>query len=131
MVLSSTEAEFKGMAKGLCKLLWLKRLMTEIGFAPNSKMNLFCDNKAAIDISRNPVQPDRTKYIEVDRHFIKQNLEDKIIRFPFVKYEDQLADILTKAVSSKIFYNSLDKLNMRDIYAPKGGVGVSCQLERL
>ncbi|RVW76345.1 hypothetical protein CK203_049862 [Vitis vinifera] len=73
------------------------RLLTEIGFAPDSEMKLFCDNKAAIDISHNPIQHDRTKHVEVDRHFIKQNLDAKIIRFPFVKSEDQLADILTKA----------------------------------
>ena len=118
VALSSAEAEFRGMAKGLCELLWLKRLLTEIGFAPSSKMNLFCDNKAAIDISHNPIQHDRTKHVEVDRHFIKQNLEEKIIRFPFVKTKDKLADILTKAVSKKNFYNSLDKLGIRDIYAP-------------
>jgi len=64
------------------------------------------------------VQHDRTKHVEVDRHFIKQNLENKIIRFPFVKSEDQLADILTKEVCSKNFYNSLDKLGMKDLYAP-------------
>uniref|UniRef100_A0A2N9HID0 GAG-pre-integrase domain-containing protein n=1 Tax=Fagus sylvatica TaxID=28930 RepID=A0A2N9HID0_FAGSY len=117
VALSSAEAEFRGMAKGLCELLWLKRLLTEIGFAPTSEMNLFCDNKAAIDISHNPIQHDRTKHVEVDRHFIKHNLETKIVQFPFVKSEDQLADILTKAVSSKEFYNSLVKLCIRDPYA--------------
>lgn len=118
VALSSAEAEFRGMSKGLCELLWLRRLLTEIGFPPNVEMNLFCDNKAAIDIAHNPVQHDRTKHVEVDRHFIKQNLEDKVIRFPFVRSEDQLADILTKAVSSKIFYSSLNKLGISDIYAP-------------
>ncbi|RVW74496.1 Retrovirus-related Pol polyprotein from transposon RE1 [Vitis vinifera] len=118
VALSSAEAEFRGMAKGLCELLWLRRLLTEIGFAPDSEMKLFCDNKAAIDISHNPIQHDRTKHIEVDRHFIKQNLDAKIIQFPFVKSEDQLADILTKAVSSKIFHHSLDKLGLIDIYVP-------------
>ena len=118
VALSSAEAEFCGMAKGLCELLWLRRLLTEIGLTPKGEMNLFCDNKAAIDISHNPVQHDRTKHVEVDRHFIKQNLEAKIIRFPFVKSEDQLADILTKAVCSRSFYNSLGKLGIRDIYAP-------------
>ena len=118
VALSSTEAKFWGMAKGLCELLWLRRLLTEINFASNSVMNLFCDNKAAINISHNPVQHDRTKNVEIDRHFIKQNLQEKIIQFPFVKPEDQLADILTKTVSNKNFYNSLDKLGIRDIYAP-------------
>ena len=71
VALSSAEAEFRGMAKGLCELLWLRRLLSEIGFAPNSEMNLYCDNKAAIEISQNPIQHDRTKHIEIDRHFIK------------------------------------------------------------
>ena len=56
--------------------------------------------------------------MEVDSHFIKQNLEEKIIRFSFVKSEDQLVDILTKAVSSKNFRELLDKLGIKDIYAP-------------
>ncbi|KAL6333850.1 hypothetical protein AAG906_031148 [Vitis piasezkii] len=84
------------MAKGLCELLWLRRLLTEIDFGPSSETNLFCDNKAAIDISHNPIQHDRTKHVEVDSHFIRQNLEEKIIRFPFVKSKDQLVNILTK-----------------------------------
>ena len=86
--LSSAEAEFRGMAKGLCELLWLKRLLTKIGIFPSFEMNLLCDNKAAIDIAHNLVQHDRIKHVDVDRHFIKHNLEDKIIRFPFVKSED-------------------------------------------
>ncbi|RVW28072.1 Retrovirus-related Pol polyprotein from transposon RE1 [Vitis vinifera] len=96
----------------------VEELLTEIGFAPSLEMNLFCDNKAAIDISHNPIQHDQTKHVEVDRHFIKQNLEEKVIRFPFVKSEDQLADVLTKAVSNRNFYILLDKLGIRDIYAP-------------
>ena len=80
--------------------------------------SLFCDNKATIDISHNPIQHDHTKHVEVDRHFIKEKLDENIIQFPFVKSEDQLADILTKAVASQAFYNSLVKLGMNDIYAP-------------
>lgn len=54
------------MAKGLCELLWLRRLLTKLGFAPSEEMNLFYDKKTAIDISHNPVQHDRIKHIEVD-----------------------------------------------------------------
>ena len=67
------------MAKGLCKILWLRNLLTGIGFAPIGEMNLLCDNKAAIDISHNPVQHDRTKHVKVDKHFIRRNLDERIV----------------------------------------------------
>lgn len=51
VILSSTKVEFLGMIKGPCEFLWLKRLLTEIVFAPSFEMNLFYDNKVAIDIS--------------------------------------------------------------------------------
>ena len=75
VALSSAEAEFRGMVKGLCELLWLRNLLIEIGFAPIGDMTLLCDNKVAIDNSHNPVQHDRTKLVKVDKHFIRQNLD--------------------------------------------------------
>ncbi|RVW62615.1 Retrovirus-related Pol polyprotein from transposon RE1 [Vitis vinifera] len=64
------------------------------------------------------IQHDRTKHVEVDRFFIKEKLDDKIVELPKIRSEDQLADILTKAVSSQVFSKFLDKLGMCDIYAP-------------
>jgi hypothetical protein len=118
VALSSAEAEFRGMSKGLCELLWLRKLMTELGYGPQEEMKLFCDNKATMNISHNPTQHDCTKHVEVDRHFIKNNLEEKVIRFPFVRSQDQLVEVLTKAVSTKVLDSSLDKLEMVDIYHP-------------
>lgn len=109
VMLSSAQVEFREMAKGLCELLWLRRLLIEIGFPLHSEMNLFCDNKIVIDMSHNPVQHDRIKHIEVDRHFIKHNLAMKIVCFPFVWFKAQLADILTKVVCSTTFHSSLGK----------------------
>ncbi|GKC71804.1 putative RNA-directed DNA polymerase [Tanacetum coccineum] len=109
--LSSAEAEFRGIAKGLAEALWIRKLVSEIGFPPRGSTQIMCDNKAAIQISENPVQHDRTKHVEVDRHFIKEKLEARIIELPFVKSSDQLADILTKAVGTDIFHKCLSKLN--------------------
>lgn len=67
-----------------------------MGIENTKPMNLYCDNKAAIQVAQNPVQHDRTKHVEVDHHLIKEKLDKKIIQFPFVKSEDQLADIFTK-----------------------------------
>jgi hypothetical protein len=106
------------MVKAICELLWLKKFLTELDFEPQSEMKLLCDNKAAIDIAHNPVQHDRTKHVEVDRHFIKEKLDAKIISLPFVRSNEQLADILTKPVSFKIFNDSVERLGMTDIYVP-------------
>ena len=92
--------------------------MIELKFKPKEGMQLYCDNKSAIEIAHNPVQHDRTKHIEIDRHLIKQNLEERIISFPFVRSEEQLADMLTKGVSTKYFEESIVKLGMVDIYLP-------------
>jgi hypothetical protein len=82
------------------------------------EIKMYCNNKAAIAITNNSVQHNQTKQVEVDRHFIKQKLDEKTVSFSFVKFEDQLANILTKAVSSKVFHYSLNKLGIRDIFAP-------------
>jgi hypothetical protein len=109
------------MAHGICEMLWLKAILKELGVHSKDPIKLYCDKKVAISIVHNPVQHDRTKHVEVDRHFIKEKLREGLICTPFVRTENQLADILTKGVVSKIFNLALDKLGIRDIYAPARG----------
>ena len=106
------------MALGICEVLWLRKLLGSLGFKAKEAISLYCDIKFAWEIAENPVQHDRTKHVEVDCHFVKEKLEKKIVSIPFVNSEDQLADILTHAVSNRSFGDSLVKLGMCDIYAP-------------
>ena len=115
---SSAEAEFRGMVHGVCELLWIKRILRDLGIALTAPMQLCCDNKSAVKIANNPVQHDRTKHVEIDRHFIKDHLEKKTIELPHVSSEDQLADMMTKAVCGRVFECSLNKLGMLDIHSP-------------
>ena len=106
------------MALGICEALWLKLLLMDLGYLPRQLIRLYCDIKAACDIAHNPVQHDRTKHVEVDRFFIKEKLDEKIVELPKIRSEDQLADIFTEVVSSRVFSKFLGKLGMCDIYAP-------------
>ncbi|RVW74629.1 Retrovirus-related Pol polyprotein from transposon RE1 [Vitis vinifera] len=114
---SSAESEFRVIAQGLCELLWLKIILDDLRIKWDGLMKLYCDNKSAINIAHNPIQHDRTKHIEIDRHFIKEKLEEGVVCMSYVPSEHQLADILTKWLNSSMFHDLVFKLGMEDIYS--------------
>ncbi|RVW40843.1 Retrovirus-related Pol polyprotein from transposon RE1 [Vitis vinifera] len=115
---SSAEAEFRAMAHGICEGMWLQRILKELGIISNSTMTVLCDNKATISIAKNPVQHDRTKHVEIDRHFIKEKLEGGTIKLMYIPSSRQTTDILTKALPKATYENMKSKLGMLDIYYP-------------
>ncbi|XP_074347601.1 secreted RxLR effector protein 161-like [Apium graveolens] len=83
VALSSAEAEYRAMARGVHELLWIRLFLTEVGLRSDTPMKLHCDNKSDIAIAHDPVQHDRTKHIEIDRHFIKENINNNVISIQF------------------------------------------------
>lgn len=79
-------------------------------------MKLYCDNKAAISIAHNPVLHDRTKHVEVDKHFIKEKIEDGLVCMVYVPTADQVANLLTKGLPTKQFDFLVSKLTLKDIF---------------
>ena len=80
-------------------------------------MRFYCDNKSAINTVHNLMQHDRKKHIEVDMHFIKEKLDSGLICTPFISTRNQLAEVLTKGLPSKVFQNLVNKLGMDDIHS--------------
>ena len=81
-------------------------------------MKLICDNQAALHISSNPVFHERTKYIEVDCHFIREKIASGCISTSFVNSNDQLADIFFKSLRGPRIKYICEKLGAFDLYAP-------------
>ena len=78
---------------------------------------MFCDNQAAISIAENHVHHDRTKHVEVDRHFIKEKIEDKIVTLSYIPSHMQAVYILTKELHHPNFKELCSKLGMYNIYS--------------
>lgn len=114
---SSAEAEFRAMARGVCELIWIRRVLKELKIGFEEPMLLYCDNKSAISIAHNPVHHDRTKHVEVDRHFIKEKLDGNIIKLEYVPTSHQLADILTKGLSKQTHDFLEGKFGLINIYS--------------
>lgn len=113
---SSAEAEFRALSQGICEGIWLKRMLHEIGIHTSGSLKVLCDNQSAISIAKNPVHHDRTKHVEIDRHFIKENIENGTILLQYISTSQQTADILTKALPRKAFENLTSKLGLLNIY---------------
>ena len=105
------------MTQGVCELLWLKIILEDLKIKRDRPMRLYCKNKFAINIAHNPVQHDRTKHIVIDKYFIKEKLDDGLIYTPYISIDHQLANILTKGLSSTMFQESASKLGIENIYS--------------
>ncbi|EXC25624.1 ABC transporter C family member 2 [Morus notabilis] len=79
------------------KLIYLSHTRPDIAFA------LYCDNKAAVSIAHNPVHHDRMKHVEVDRHFIKEKIDNVSFCMTYIPTKEQTADILTKSLHKPNF----------------------------
>ena len=121
MARSSVEAEFRAVAHGICEVLWIKQLLEELKAASPLPMKVFCDNKVDIAIAHNLVLHDRTTHVEVDKHFIKEKLENGLIVMPYIPMVEQVADILTKGLPKKQFDDLVSNLDMNDIFKPAWG----------
>ncbi|GJS12548.1 copia protein [Tanacetum coccineum] len=89
-------------------------VISNYGFTFN-KIPLYCDNKSAIALCCNNVQHSRAKYIDVRYHFIKEQVENRIVELYFVQTEYQLADIFTKPLPRERFNFLIEKLGMRSM----------------
>ncbi|GKC39106.1 hypothetical protein Tco_1051490 [Tanacetum coccineum] len=100
LAISTTEAEYVSAGKACQQALWMKQSLVGISL---DDVPIMCDNKGAIDLSKNPVQHSRTKHIEIRHHFLRDNVQKGNISIEKVSLEDNIAVILTKPLKREPF----------------------------
>nr|GEX80603.1 retrovirus-related Pol polyprotein from transposon TNT 1-94 [Tanacetum cinerariifolium] len=96
------EAEYVFAGKACQQVLWMKQALINYGIRLHN-VPIMCDNKGAIDLSKNPIQNSRTKHIEIHHHFLRDNFQKGNISIEKVASEDNIADIFTKPLKRKVF----------------------------
>jgi histone deacetylase 1/2 len=95
---SSTEAEYKSLANATAEIIWVQKLLAELGTSHPPMARLWCDNLGAKYLSANLVFHARTKHIEIDFHFVCERVAKKLLDIWFINTNDQVADGFTKAL---------------------------------
>lgn len=90
---SSAEAEYKAMFNAASEVIWVTRLLHELGLKGLKPMTLFCDNQSAMCIAKNPVFHDHTKHIEIASHYTREQILEGLLKLAYLPSHQQLADI--------------------------------------
>ncbi|CAM8956689.1 unnamed protein product [Rhodiola kirilowii] len=107
------------MAIVCCELVWLARLLGDLGVEVSHLIPMHCDNKAAIHIAHNPVFHEQTKHIEIDCHLVRSHVLSSFISTVHVSTTEQPADIFTKSLQRDQFQHLCSKLGVSNfLHAP-------------
>jgi hypothetical protein len=103
-----------------CEAIWLRKLLVGI-FGVHMKPTLIhCENHGCIKLSENPVFHERSKHIEIRYHFIRDYVQKGVVELQYISTDEQVADILTKALWRGKFVPFRDKLGVvRDTFLDK------------
>jgi hypothetical protein len=88
--------------------------------ATTSDHFIWCDNKSAINLAKDPFQHQRNKHIELHMHFIRKLIHDQVIEVLFFPTEDQVVDIFTKSLTEAKFSKLRSMLGVQEVFI-KGG----------
>ncbi|KAI5409079.1 hypothetical protein KIW84_054770 [Lathyrus oleraceus] len=100
---SLVEVEYIFVAATTNQIIWLRKILSDVGHFQNKTNVIWVDNKYAIAIAKNPFQHGRTKQIKVKYHVIRKDEKSKEISLEHCNSENQIPDIMTKALSKKKF----------------------------
>ena len=100
---SSCQAEYTAEFEASKEAIWLRTLLSHIGFSLTSPTTLLCDNNAAIISSEDPAFHARVKHFDVWYHFLRERVQLNEISLSYINTQDNIADIFTKPLGTMDF----------------------------
>jgi hypothetical protein len=112
VALSSCEAEYIAASLSTCQAIWLKNLVEEISQEKCDSITLKVDNVSAINLAKNPIAHGRSKHIELRFHYLREQVDNGNMSLVHCRSEEQVADLLTKAVAVQVFQRLRDLMGV-------------------
>jgi hypothetical protein len=103
VTLLSSEAEYVAMSEAVKEVKFIYYLLCDIGIEVNLPIIVKTDNVGAIFMAQNSSSSVRTRHVDTWYHFVRENLEEGIIKIEFVKPVENESDVFTKNVTQEIY----------------------------
>lgn len=94
--------------------MWINSLLRELGFLPSKRPVVWCDNLSTVSLSANPIQHARTKHIEIDLYFVREQTASGKMDVNHVPAQFQRADALTKPLSLRNFVKFREEMKIEE-----------------
>jgi phosphoribosyl-AMP cyclohydrolase len=102
VALSTTKVEYMETTHASKELVWLQRLCSGIGLV-QQVVRIDCDSQSVIFLVKNPTYHSKTNHIDIQYHFVRDMVEEKKVLLMKVDTLKNVADSLTKSVSTEKF----------------------------
>ncbi|UYV61341.1 hypothetical protein LAZ67_1004473 [Cordylochernes scorpioides] len=108
--LSTMEAEYLALSQTTKEAVWIATILKELKFLSNFAFPLIihCDNRSAIDFSKNNVKNNRSKHIDVRYHHVRERIISGEIKIVYIPTKENLADVFTKTLSKVAHKNACE-----------------------
>lgn len=106
--LSTCEAEYMALAATIQECMYLTYLIQDLDEFEYEIPMILEDNQGTIALSKNPVNRQRCKHIDVKYHFIRSAVHERKVLIDYCPTESMVADMMTKPVSK----SKLDKFSV-------------------
>ena len=100
---STSEAEFAAANECVKDVLWLRGLLRELGFTMDSPSVVREDNQATIAMITNHLVSARNRHFCIRMAWLREQSAAGVVKFTFVKSQDNTADIFTKILPAPQF----------------------------
>lgn len=109
---SSTKSEYRALSQVACEVKWIRSLLAELSVPLSTTLILWCDNLSAAALACNLFSHTCTKHIDIDVHFISDQVLANQLDLCYVPSTDQLVDYFTKPLHISRYQYLRDKLDL-------------------
>jgi hypothetical protein len=117
VALSTVEAEYIVLTRAAQQQKWMYGWMAEVGLRQELPGTVYCDNRGAVDLTKNTKSHSKVKHIDIRHHFVRELVQKGELKVDFIRGTENPADLFTKPLPRDAHHCYLAELSILPVVA--------------